>query len=102
MIARISKIQIKKGREEEAVELLKGVIQAAISEKVSGYRGVQFITDPDTGKGYTISYWNSMEDAIANEESGFDQRQIDKFNEVFAEPLELMGRLEVLYLDWRN
>ena len=98
MIARISTIQIKKGREEEAVEILKGVALEAVS--VKGYRGVQFLTDSSTGKGYAISYWDSEEDAIANEKSGFDQRQIDKFNEVFTVPLELTGRYDVLYLDW--
>ena len=100
MIARVSTIQIKSGKEEEAVEILKGAALGAVS--VKGYRGVQFLTDPKTDKGYAISYWDSEEDAIANEKSGYDQEQIDKFNEVFAVPLELIGRYEVLYLDWHN
>ena len=100
MIARVSTIQIKSGKEEEAVELLKGVALEAVA--VKGYRGVQFLTDSSTGKGYAISYWDSVEDAIANEKSGFDQEQIDKFKEVFAAPLTLIGRYDVLYLDWHD
>ena len=76
MIARVSTIQIKSGKEEETVEILKGVLIEA--ESVKGYRGAQFLTDTDTGKGYAISYWDSKEDAIANEQSGWDQKQIDK------------------------
>ena len=100
MIGRISTIQIKSGKEEEAVEILKGAALEALS--VKGYRGVQFLTDPSTGKGYAISYWDSEEDAVANEKSGWDQKQIDKFNEVYAVPLVLIGRYKVLYLDWQN
>ena len=102
MIGRVSTIQIKNGKEEKAAEILEGAVHTTVSEKVKGYRGVQFLTDPDTGKGYTISYWDSEEDAIANEQSGWDQEQIDKFNEVFAVPLELIGRYDVIFLDWQN
>ena len=100
MIARVSAIQIKIGNEDEAAETLKGAALQAVS--VKGYRGVQFIADPDTGKGFAISYWDSNEDAIANEQSGWDQKQIDKFNEVFAVPLSLIGRYDVIFLDWQN
>ncbi len=100
MIARVSAIQIKIGKEDAAAEILKGAALQAVS--VKGYRGVQFIADPDTGKGFAISYWDSNEDAIANEQSGWDQKQIDKFNEVFAVPLSLIGRYDVIFLDWQT
>ena len=100
MIARVSAIQIKIGKEDEATETLKGAALGAVS--VKGYRGVQLLTDPSTGKGYAISYWDSEEDAIANEQSGWDQEQIDKFKEVFAVPLSLIGRYDVIFLDWQN
>ena len=102
MIGRISTIQIKKGKEEKAAEILEGASLKAVSTEVKGYRGVQFLTDPDTGKGYAISYWDSEEDAVANEQSGWDQEQIDKFNEVFVVPLELIGRYDALYLHWND
>ena len=102
MIGRVSTIQIKNGKEEKAAEILEGAVHTTISEKVKGYRGVQFLTDPDTGKGYAISYWDSEEDAIANEKSGYDQSIIDRFNEVFAVPLELIGRYNVVYLHWND
>jgi heme-degrading monooxygenase HmoA len=100
MIARVSTIKIKSGKEEEAAEILKGSALEAVA--VKGNHGVQLLTDPSTGKGYAISYWDSEEDAIANEQSGWDQEQIDKFKEVFAVPLALIGRYNVLYLDWHN
>ena len=100
MIARVSAIQIKKEKEETAIEIIKGVLKEAAT--VKGYRGAQFLTDNDTGEGYVISYWDSIEDAIANEESGWDQEQIDKFDEVYAVPLTLIGRYNVLHLDWQN
>jgi len=100
MIARVSTIQIKRGKTDEAAEILKGAALGAVS--VKGYRGVQFLTDQRTGKGYAISYWDSEEDAIANEQSGWDQEQIDKFKEVYAVPLVLVGRYDVIFLDWHN
>ena len=66
------------------------------------YRGAQFLTDSDSGKGYVISYWDTVNDAIANEESSWDQEQIDKFDEVYAVPLTLLGRYNVLYQDWHT
>ena len=100
MIARVSAIQIRKEKEERAIEIIKGVLSEAAT--VKGYRGAQFLTDSDTGKGYVISYWDSKEDAIANEESGWDQEQIDKFDEVYTVPLTLLGKYNVLHLDWHN
>ena len=100
MIARVSKIRIKKDKTSEAAEILKESAREAVS--VKGYCGLQLFIDHRTGKGYAISYWDSEEAAIDNEQSGWDQKQIDKFKEVFAVPLVLVGRYDVIYLDWKN
>jgi len=38
-------------------------------------------------KGYSISIWDSEEDAIANEQSGYYKEQVGKFAEFMAAPL---------------
>ena len=51
-----------------------------------GYRGIYLFTDRSTGKGYSISLWDSEEDAVANEQSGYYKEQVKKFIEYFAAP----------------
>ncbi|UCE55930.1 MAG: hypothetical protein JSV31_10940, partial [Desulfobacterales bacterium] len=60
------------------------VVLAAKSQK--GYRGHYLFTDRKTGKGCSISLWNSEEDAITNEQSGYYKEQVGKFAEYFTAP----------------
>ena len=44
------------------------------------------LTDGKTGKGISISLWETEEDAIANEQSGYYQEPIAKFKDFFTAP----------------
>jgi len=85
MYARLTIVQVKVDKLDETVKIFnEGVIPAAKSQK--GYRGAYLLTERNTGKGISISLWDSEEDAIANEQSGYYQEQVGKFKDVFTAP----------------
>ena len=85
MFARVSIIQVKSDKIDEATKIYReNVTPARKAQK--GSRGGYLLTDRKTGKGMAITLWDSEEDAIANEQSGYYQEQINKFKDVFTAP----------------
>jgi heme-degrading monooxygenase HmoA len=85
MFARIVTIQFKRDTLDEAIKFYReSTIPAAKSQK--GFHSVYLLTDSKTSKGISVALWDSEEDIIANEESGWWQGQIDKFKDFFAVP----------------
>ena len=85
MFARLTIVQSNPDKMDEVTKLFQeSVVPAAKSQK--GYRGMYLLNDPKTGKGISISLWDSEEDAIANEKSGYYQEQVGKFKEYFTAP----------------
>ena len=85
MFARLTIVQVKPDKMDETIKIYEdSVVSAAKSQK--GYKGAYLLTDPKTGKGISCTLWDSEEDAIATEQSGFYQKQVDKFKDVFTAP----------------
>ncbi len=85
MFARLTLVQVGSDKLDETIKIFReGVIPAAKSQR--GYRGAYLLTDRKTGKGVSISLWDSEEDAIANEQSGYYQEQVSKFKDFFTAP----------------
>ena len=85
MFARFTIVQSAIDKIDEVIKLYEdSVVPAAKSQK--GYRGAYLFTDRQTGKGYSISLWDTEEDAIANEQSGYYKEQVGKFAEYFTGP----------------
>ncbi len=85
MFARFTIVQMKVDKVDEAIKLYEdSVVSGGKAQK--GFSGIYLFTDRKTGKGYSISLWESEEDAIANEQSGYYQEQVRKFAEYFAAP----------------
>jgi heme-degrading monooxygenase HmoA len=85
MFARLTIVQVKIGNLDETVKIFKeGVIPAAKSQK--GYRGAYLLTDHKTGKGISIALWDNEKNAIANEQSGYYQKQVARFKDFFTAP----------------
>ena len=85
MFARLTIVQVNIDKLDETTKLYKeSVVPAAKSQK--GYRGIYMLTDNKTGKGISISLCETEEDAIANETSGYYQKQIEKFKDFFTAP----------------
>jgi len=83
MFARVTMIQVKSDKIDEAVKIYsENVTPARKAQK--GSRGAYLLTDRNTGKGMAITLWDSEEDVVANERSGYYQEQLSKFKDVFA------------------
>ena len=97
MFARITRIQVKSDKIDEAIKIYtESVTPARKAQK--GSRGAYLFTDRKTGKGIAITLWDSEEDAIANEQSGYYQEQLSKFKDIFAAPAVREG-YEVSFQD---
>lgn len=85
MFARHVTAKIKKGRMDEALEIYyDSVVPEGKAQE--GYRGIYVLTDREANKVISITLWDSEEFAIANESSGYYQRQVDKFKDVLEAP----------------
>ena len=84
MYARLVTTYVKKGKMDEALKLFEdSVIPEGKAQE--GYLGIYLLTNKQTGKIVSITLWDTKEDARANEESGYFQRQVEKFNDVVTE-----------------
>ena len=85
MFARLTMVQIKMDKLDETVKIFDESVTPSMKSQ-KGYRGAYLLTDRNTGKGISISLWDSEEDAIANEQSGYYQEQLSKFKDFFTAP----------------
>ena len=85
MFARLTIVQMKIDKFDETIKIFEeSVLPAAKSQK--GYRGSYLLTDRKTGKGIALTLWDSEEDAVVNEQSGYYQEQVGKFKQFFTAP----------------
>ena len=85
MFARLTIVQVKIDKMDETIKIYEdSVVSAAKLQK--GFQGAYLLTDRNTGKGISCTLWDSEEDAVANEQSGYYQEQINKFKDVFTAP----------------
>ena len=85
MFARLTTVQMKVEKIDEGIKNFEeNVVPAAKSQK--GYRGAYLLTNRKTGKSISISLWDSEEDALANEQSGYYQEQLYSFKDLFTAP----------------
>ena len=85
MFARLTMVQIKMDKLDETVKIFDESVTPSMKSQ-KGYRGAYLLTDRNTGKGISISLWDSEEDAIANEQSGYYQEQVSRFKDIMTAP----------------
>jgi len=77
MFARVSRARYQPDKLDGVAKIMQeSVVPAAKSQK--GFRGLYALCDRKTGKSMSISLWESEEDAIANEKSGYFSEQVAK------------------------
>lgn len=85
MFARVTVMQ---GKPEHSVDAAKifaeSVIPAAKAQR--GFKGAYFLTDPATGKGMSVTLWETEADLTAGESSGYFKEQTAKFAPLLAGP----------------
>ncbi|MFZ5509574.1 MAG: antibiotic biosynthesis monooxygenase family protein [Pseudomonadota bacterium] len=85
MHARVVAVQALPGKTEEAIRIYRDSIMPAAKEQ-KGFKGAYLLTDPGTGKGISVTLWESEADLKASETSGYYQQQIAKLAPVLAGP----------------
>ena len=85
MYARVSIAQSQPGKADEVIRIHRdSVVPAAKQQK--GFKGLYLLHDRKTGKGITITLWETEADMTAGETSGFYQQQVAKFKDVLSAP----------------
>ena len=94
MHCRAVTVQIQLGKTQEAIDLYNNsVIPAAKQQK--GFAGAYLMTDAASGKGLSITVWESQADMEVGEAAGgYYQEQIAKFGSLFA-GLPVINRYEL-------
>ncbi len=85
MHARVVTVQVQPGKIEETIRIYRDSVAPAAKQQ-KGFKGAFLLTDPNTGKGISVTLWETEADLKAGEASGYYQEQIAKFGAVFAAP----------------
>jgi heme-degrading monooxygenase HmoA len=85
MFARLTITQMKTDKVNEGIRLYRESVVPAVKTQ-KGFRGAYLLSNAESGKGISISIWDSEEDALANEKSGYYQEQVAKFKDIFSAP----------------
>ncbi|MDH7513426.1 MAG: hypothetical protein QHH14_10830 [Clostridiales bacterium] len=85
MFARLTTLNVRQDKIDEAIAIYrKSVIPAARKQK--GFVAACLLSDRETRKGISLTFWKSEEDALANEENRYYQEQLIKFIDLMQTP----------------
>ena len=85
MEARVVILQIQPGKTDEAIGIYRDSV-APVAKEMQGFKAAFLLTDSNTGKGISVTLWETEADMTAGESSSYLQDQIAKFAAVFVEP----------------
>jgi heme-degrading monooxygenase HmoA len=85
MYARVTHVQTQPDKIDEAVSIYRDSVVAALKVQ-KGYRATYMLSDRTTGKGMSVTIWESLEDLQASESSGFYNEQVSKFAPLLTAP----------------
>jgi heme-degrading monooxygenase HmoA len=85
MHARVILGRVKLDKQDEAIKIYKEII-GPVAKEQKGFKSMQLLTDPDTSKFISITIWESENDLVAGESSGYLQEQLDKVAPLFVGP----------------
>jgi heme-degrading monooxygenase HmoA len=83
MYARVTSAEIFKDKINQFIEIYREYVVPA-AKKQKGFKGIRLLVDWKTGKGMSITYWESEEDALSNEKSLYYQEQVARFISFYA------------------
>jgi heme-degrading monooxygenase HmoA len=85
MHARVVLGKVRMHKQEEAIRLYREtVIPAAAKQK--GFKSGNLLTDPDTNKFISITIWETENDMLSSEASGYLQEQLGRIADLFVGP----------------
>ncbi len=88
MYARVTTINVRPDKVEEAVGITSDSVLAAAKEQ-PGFKGMHLLSNRETCKGVAITFWETREHLEASEKSGYYGEQVDRFSEILTGPPEM-------------
>ncbi len=85
MIARVTIICVKPEKVDEAIKLYETSVIPE-TKMQTGFVGGYLLTDRASGRGISLTFWQTREDVTASEENLHYQQQLLKFLDMFASP----------------
>lgn len=83
MFARMTTLFIKPDKIDEAIRIYESSVMPAAREQ-KGFRMAKLLLDRNSGRAISITFWETEEDAAANEENLYYQDQLVKFMNIYA------------------
>ena len=87
MHARVVNVQIKPDKWDDTQSLYWSL--EALWNQQNGFRGAYLLGDRSSGKGISVTLWDTQADIEATESSGWYQEQLTKFEAYFASPPDM-------------
>ena len=85
MYARMITTQLMPGKVDDAIALWRDKVTPSLTQ-TTGFQGAYLLGDRATGKGVTITLWDSEAAAVAMDTSGQYQQTIAMFAAMFSAP----------------
>ena len=85
MFARVITVHAQPGKIDEAATVYRDSIIPAAKEQ-KGFSSAMLLTDPVTGKGISVTLWETEADQKASEASGYVSQQVGKIAPLLAGP----------------
>jgi heme-degrading monooxygenase HmoA len=84
MYARVAQVKIQPQRVQEAIRIYQeGVVPALKTQP--GFKGAELLVQPESGRGISITLWETEAARTAGEVGGFYQSQLQRFAGMFTE-----------------
>ena len=83
MHARVIFTHVEADKEDAAIQLYRESVVPAAQQQ-PGFKGLLQLVDRSSGKGISITLWETEADMLAGESSGYYQEQLTKFRHLLA------------------
>ncbi len=83
MYARVVFTHVEAHKEDEAIQLYQESVVPAAQQQ-QGFKGLLQLVDRTSGKGISITLWETEDQMLAGETSGYYQEQLAKFRHYLA------------------
>ncbi|PIQ08971.1 MAG: hypothetical protein COW71_08820 [Ignavibacteriales bacterium CG18_big_fil_WC_8_21_14_2_50_31_20] len=100
MYARVTTFHLKLDKRKEAIDIYENSILPEAKQQ-KGFIGASFFVNKNAGKFISTTIWENMEAAVANQRTGYYQKQIDKFIDLQVVVPEFEG-FDVPVLEYVN
>jgi len=93
MYARVLMAQTKPGKTDELIQIIRDSVIPEVKQEI-GFKGLLLVNEQATGRGISITLWETPVDLKASETSGYLQQQLAKVASLLTEP-PVVGVYEV-------